>query len=167
MRPPERAVLREFWLSIRRGAATDEAAAGLGYTKRTGTRWFRQAGGVVPAYVTAQPGRRNLAFEEREEIFAGVERGDSIRLICQQPGPGALDGAARTAAEHAASAIPTSLPAWLSSHQAVELPTLPGATPGRVHGAPTEAGQAGDQARAARAGASQTEGETQSSADLG
>src|SRR6266508_1561777 len=72
MRPPERAVLREFWLSIRRGAATDEAAAGLGYTKRTGTRWFRQAGGVVPAYVTAQPGRRNLAFEEREEIFAGV-----------------------------------------------------------------------------------------------
>ena len=86
MRPPERAVLREFWLSIRRGAATEEAAAGLGYTKRTGTRWFGQAGGVVPAYVTAQRGRRNLAFDEREEIFAGVERGDSIRLIARSLG---------------------------------------------------------------------------------
>jgi transposase, IS30 family len=86
MRRPERAVLREFWLSIRRGAATEEAAAALGYTKRTGTRWFSQAGGVVPAYVTAQPGRRNLAFDEREEIFAGVERGDSIRLIARSLG---------------------------------------------------------------------------------
>src|SRR5437660_1367136 len=86
MRPRERAVLREFWLSIRRGAGTEEAAAGLGYTKRTGTRWFGQAGGVVPAYVTAQRGRRYLAFDEREEIFAGVERGDSIRLIARSLG---------------------------------------------------------------------------------
>ena len=84
--PAERAVLRKFWLSIRRGAPTEEAAAALGYTKRTGTRWFRQAGGVVPAYVTAQTGRRNLAFDEREEIFAGVERGDSIRLIARSLG---------------------------------------------------------------------------------
>jgi IS30 family transposase len=86
MRPPERAVLREFWLSIRRGVSTEEAASGLGYTKRTGTRWFGQAGGVVPAYVRAQRGRRNLAFDEREEIFAGVERGDSIRLIARSLG---------------------------------------------------------------------------------
>jgi len=41
---------------------------------------------VVPAYVTAQTGRRNLAFDEREEIFAGVERGDSIRLIARSLG---------------------------------------------------------------------------------
>lgn len=86
MRRPQLAVIREFWLSIRRGAATEEAAAGLGYTKRTGTRWFGQAGGVVPAFVTAQRGRRCLGFEEREEILAGVERGDSIRLIARSLG---------------------------------------------------------------------------------
>jgi transposase, IS30 family len=84
--PPKRAVLRKFWMSIRRGVSTEEAAAALSITKRTGARWFRQAGGVVPDYVTAQLGHRKLAFDEREEILAGVERGDSIRLIARSLG---------------------------------------------------------------------------------
>jgi transposase, IS30 family len=52
----------------------------------TGQKWFRQAGGVVPAYVTAKRSGRFLSFEEREEIFAGVERGDSVRLIARSLG---------------------------------------------------------------------------------
>jgi transposase, IS30 family len=41
---------------------------------------------VVPAYVTAPPSGRFLSIGEREEIFAGVERGDAIRRIASQVG---------------------------------------------------------------------------------
>jgi transposase, IS30 family len=76
-------ILSRFWLLIRDGVLREEAAERLGYDGKTGDRWFSQAGGVVPAYVTAQRSSRFLSIEEREEIFAGVERGDSIRLIAR------------------------------------------------------------------------------------
>src|SRR6266581_561673 len=88
---PRKDAVRQFWVAIRAGASAEDAVAGLGNNRKTGPRysrkagslWFRQAGGVVPAYVTAQSSGRFLSFTEREEIHAGVERGDSIRLIAQ------------------------------------------------------------------------------------
>jgi len=41
---------------------------------------------VIPAHVLKPPSKRYLSFAEREEIFAGVERGDSIRLIAKNLG---------------------------------------------------------------------------------
>ena len=84
--PVGRGVLRQFWLLVREGVLREEAAARVGHDRKTGQRWFSQAGGVVPAYVTAESSGRYLSFAEREEVLAGVERGDSIRLIARSLG---------------------------------------------------------------------------------
>ncbi len=81
--PPRRDLRREFWLQVRAGALREEAAIGLGLNQATGQSWFSQAGGVTPAYLLRQPGPRYLSIAEREDILAGVERGDSIRLIAR------------------------------------------------------------------------------------
>jgi IS30 family transposase len=61
-----------------------KAAMALGLSDWTGKAWFRQAGGVIPAYVAApEPSGRCLSQEERIEIFGGVQRGDSIRAIAR------------------------------------------------------------------------------------
>jgi transposase, IS30 family len=79
-------VRRQFWLLIRAGVDRKKAALALGLSDFTGKQWFRQAGGVIPAYVTAPPGGRALSLEEREAIFAGVERGESIRGLARALG---------------------------------------------------------------------------------
>ncbi|HVH65777.1 MAG TPA: IS30 family transposase [Candidatus Acidoferrum sp.] len=45
--------------------------------------WFRQAGGVMPAHLTAPLSRRYLSEDERIEIFGGLQRGDPIRAIAR------------------------------------------------------------------------------------
>jgi IS30 family transposase len=70
-------------LRIRSGKLREEAATEIGLHSATGERWFSQAGGVIPAYVRAQSSGRYLSLGEREDIFAGVERGESIRFIAK------------------------------------------------------------------------------------
>lgn len=81
--PARRDLKRQFWLRVQAGALRDEAAVALGLNHATGERWFSQAGGVIPAYVRARSTGRYLSLVEREQIFAGVERGSSIHFIAK------------------------------------------------------------------------------------
>jgi len=77
-----RADRRLFWEMVRGGASVVEAAACLGFGSRTGWWWFGQAGGVMPsAAQSVAPRYRRLGIAEREQILAGMVRGDSIRVI--------------------------------------------------------------------------------------
>jgi len=81
-----REVRRQFWLLIRAGLERRKAALALGLSDWTGKAWFRQAGGVIPAYVTAPTSGRFLSEEERIEIFGGIQRGDSMRGMARAIG---------------------------------------------------------------------------------
>jgi transposase, IS30 family len=81
-----REVRRQFWLLIRAGLVRKQAAVALGLNEWTGKEWFRQAGGVIPAFLSAPVSDRFLSFAEREEILVGVEQGESIRVMAQSLG---------------------------------------------------------------------------------
>jgi len=78
-----REVRRQFWLLIRAGRERRQAAIALGLSDWTGKAWFRQAGGVIPAYLRVVAGDRYLSADERIEIYGGLQRGDSIRAIAR------------------------------------------------------------------------------------
>ncbi len=83
---PKREEKRRFWELIRAGANQTEAAVAVGVARQVGGRWFHQAGGVLPPSVPETSSVRYLSISEREEIFAGVERGESIRRIAKAVG---------------------------------------------------------------------------------
>ena len=79
-----RQVQGRFWLLIRDGVATEDAAVAVGVSTTCGRQWFREAGGMSPLSLVPLPGRGlRLTFAEREEIAAGVSADLSIRAIAR------------------------------------------------------------------------------------
>jgi transposase, IS30 family len=76
---------RRFWRLIREGLSTEDAAEVAGVSWQTGTRWFRDAGGMTPVDL-AEPAGRYLSFLEREVIALGRAGGLSMREIARQLG---------------------------------------------------------------------------------
>ena len=50
-----RELQRRFWLMMRTGVVLDDAAATVGVSKAVAWRWFREAGGVLPALAPDHP----------------------------------------------------------------------------------------------------------------
>lgn len=74
-----------FWDLVRKGWSTVDASGVAGFDPAHGQRLLTHNGGMVPNLVqTLKP--RFLAIQEREEIYAGVVRGDSIRQIARDIG---------------------------------------------------------------------------------
>ena len=83
MRLPKRQEKARFWDLVGTGIDRAEAARLAGVPVTNANRWFRQAGGVLPHRVSEKSRPRYLSIREREEILAGIERGESIRRIAQ------------------------------------------------------------------------------------
>jgi len=78
-------VHRRFWRLIAEGQSTEVASLEVGVDRRTGLRWFRQAGGM-PALDLRDPSDRYLTFAEREEIALLRAAGLGVREIARQVG---------------------------------------------------------------------------------
>jgi IS30 family transposase len=76
-------VRRRFWKLIRAGSLMTEAAASVGVPCTTASRWFHQAGGVIPTIVL-EPCGRYLSLAEREEIAVGRAAGLGVREIARR-----------------------------------------------------------------------------------
>jgi IS30 family transposase len=83
-RPPLRSVQREFWRLIRAGSSTEQAAAEVGVSKRSGERWVQQRGGMPGLSLVEPTASRALTLLERERIAAGLAAGDSLTAIAAE-----------------------------------------------------------------------------------
>jgi len=74
-----------FWDGIREGLTIDAARQRVGVSRRVGSRWFGQRGGVMPPVAAGQRARA-LSFAEREEIALLRAAGAGVRQIARQLG---------------------------------------------------------------------------------
>ncbi len=84
-RPPvaRREHRQRFWVAIARGVSSEDAAAAAGVSTATGSRWFRESGGMPP--LSLRPtSSRYLSFSEREEIALLRAGGAGVREIARQ-----------------------------------------------------------------------------------
>jgi len=79
-----REVQARFWVLVREGMSTEDAAAGAGVSVTSGRRWFREAGGMCPPLLV--PSGRYLSLAEREEIAVGVAAGEGINEMAERLG---------------------------------------------------------------------------------
>lgn len=75
-----RSVERLFWDKVAEGMLPGEAGVAVGVSPVTGSRWFRDAGGMSP-YSWPRPSGRYLSFAEREEIALLKAQGSGVRQI--------------------------------------------------------------------------------------
>jgi IS30 family transposase len=74
-----------FWDGIREGLTIDAARQRVGVSRRVGSRWFGQRGGVMPPVVAGRRPRA-LSFAEREEIALMRAAGAGVRQIARRLG---------------------------------------------------------------------------------
>jgi transposase, IS30 family len=60
-----------------------KAAAAVGVSQSLGSRWFSQAGGMVPLSLASPVSSRHLSLLDREAIFAGLSAGASYADIAR------------------------------------------------------------------------------------
>jgi IS30 family transposase len=73
---------RAFWRLIAEGVVAEKAGRRVRVQKSTGTRWFRESGGMCHISLVEPPARgRYLSLAEREEIAIGLAAGLSAAAI--------------------------------------------------------------------------------------
>jgi IS30 family transposase len=78
---------RAFWRLIAQGVVAEKAGQRVRVQKSTGTRWFREGGGMCPISLDEPPARgRYLSLAEREEIVVGLSAGRSPAVIAKELG---------------------------------------------------------------------------------